>query len=158
MLICVIEFGTVPGMEERNRALVAELLVDAARIDGFLSKETFLSRDNPGKVVTLSYWRDAEALRTWMADPAHRRAIPLGRQALFTHYTIQLAEVVSDKVMAQVEMQCGPARIVSLMSTEAVEELDLKVGDLAVAVIKSTMVTVETPSTRSSSRPSTPEP
>lgn len=69
-----------------------------------------------------------------------------------------VTEVVSDKVMAQVEMQCGPARIVSLMSTEAVEELDLKVGDLAVAVIKSTMVTVETPSTRSSSRPSTPEP
>lgn len=69
-----------------------------------------------------------------------------------------VTEVVSDKVMAQVEMQCGPARIVSLMSTEAVEELDLKVGDLAVAVIKSTMVTVETPLTRSSSRPSTPEP
>ena len=53
--------------------------------------------------------------------------------------------VVSDTVMAQVEMQCGPARIVSLMSTEAVQELDLKVGDLAIAVIKSTMVSVETP-------------
>ena len=101
MLICVIEFGTVPGMEERNRALVTELLVDAARIDGFLSKETFTSRDNPGKVVTLSYWRDADALRAWMRDPAHRAAIPLGRKELFTHYTIQLAEVVTDKVWAR---------------------------------------------------------
>lgn len=97
MLICVIEFGTVPGMEERNRALVTELLVDAATIDGFLSKETFVSRDNPGKVVTLSYWRDAAALDAWMRHPVHRKAIPLGRKELFTHYRIQLADVVTDK-------------------------------------------------------------
>ena len=53
--------------------------------------------------------------------------------------------VTADAVMAQVEMQCGPHRVVSLMSTEALEELGLQPGDLAVAVIKSTMVTVETP-------------
>lgn len=56
-----------------------------------------------------------------------------------------VTSIESDKVMSQVELLCGPARIVSLMSTEAVEELDLKPGDLAIAVIKSTMVTVETP-------------
>ena len=97
MLICVIEFATLPGQEERNRALVTRLLVDAATIDGFLSKETFLSRDNAGKVVTLSYWRDAASLRTWMRHPAHRQAIALGREELFTRYSIQLAEVVTDK-------------------------------------------------------------
>jgi molybdopterin-binding protein len=53
--------------------------------------------------------------------------------------------VVCDKVMAQVEMQCGPHRVVSLMSREAVEELGLQPGSLAVAVIKSTNVVVETP-------------
>jgi molybdopterin-binding protein len=53
--------------------------------------------------------------------------------------------VLADTVMAQVEMQCGPHRVVSLMSAEAVRELGLEPGVLAVAVIKSTNVVVETP-------------
>jgi molybdopterin-binding protein len=52
--------------------------------------------------------------------------------------------VQRDGVMAQVEIQAGPFRIVSLMSREAVDDLDLKVGDLAVGVIKSTNVIIET--------------
>jgi molybdopterin-binding protein len=51
--------------------------------------------------------------------------------------------VVKDTVMAQVDIQAGPFRIVSLMSREAVDELDLRVGSVAVAVIKSTTVVVE---------------
>lgn len=51
----------------------------------------------------------------------------------------------SDTVMSQVELQCGPHRVVSLMSTEAVEELGLEVGSLAVAVIKASLIIVETP-------------
>jgi molybdopterin-binding protein len=53
--------------------------------------------------------------------------------------------ITSDKVMSQVEMQCGPHRIVSLMSTEAVEELGLEVGSLAVSVVKASHIIVETP-------------
>jgi molybdopterin-binding protein len=51
--------------------------------------------------------------------------------------------VVKDMVMAQVDIQAGPFRVVSLMSREAADELDLRVGSLAVAVIKSTTVVVE---------------
>ncbi|MFJ6194799.1 molybdopterin-binding protein [Micromonospora sp. NPDC092111] len=51
--------------------------------------------------------------------------------------------VVRDTVMAQVDIQAGPFRLVSLMSREAVDELDLQVGSVAVAVIKSTTVVVE---------------
>ncbi|GAA0461350.1 MerR family transcriptional regulator [Actinoplanes lobatus] len=51
--------------------------------------------------------------------------------------------VVKDTVMAQVDIQAGPFRLVSLMSREAVDELDLQVGSIAVAVIKSTTVVVE---------------
>ncbi|SCE78628.1 TOBE domain-containing protein [Micromonospora mirobrigensis] len=51
--------------------------------------------------------------------------------------------VVKDTVMAQVDIQAGPFRLVSLMSREAVDELDLRVGSVAVAVIKSTTVVVE---------------
>lgn len=97
MLVCIIEFGTLPGMEERNKALVTELLVHARRLDGFISKESFTSRDTPGKVITLSYWRDAASLQAWMRDPEHRKAIPRGRGELFSHYTIQIAEIASDK-------------------------------------------------------------
>ena len=51
--------------------------------------------------------------------------------------------VTRDAVMAQVDIQAGPFRVVSLMSREAVDELDLQVGSVAIAVIKSTTVVVE---------------
>lgn len=53
----------------------------------------------------------------------------------------------SDRVMSQVELQCGPYRVVSLMSTEAVRDLGLELGAVATAVIKSTNVIVERPRT-----------
>ena len=56
-----------------------------------------------------------------------------------------VTEVIAEGIMAQVEIQCGPHRVVSLMSSEAVRELGLEPGVLAVAVIKSTDVIVETP-------------
>ncbi|MFC4554584.1 TOBE domain-containing protein [Georgenia faecalis] len=56
-----------------------------------------------------------------------------------------VTRVIADGVMAQVEMQCGPHRIVSLMSREAAEELGLEPGSQAVAVVKATTVIVETP-------------
>ncbi len=54
-----------------------------------------------------------------------------------------VTELKVDKVMAQVELQCGPFRVVSLMSSEAVHDLGLELGSVAVAVIKSTNVVVE---------------
>ena len=56
-----------------------------------------------------------------------------------------VTEVISDIVMSQVELQCGPFRVVSLLSTEAVRELGLEPGSVAVAVVKATNVIVETP-------------
>jgi molybdopterin-binding protein len=53
--------------------------------------------------------------------------------------------ITMDTVMAQVELQCGPHRVVSLMSSEAVRELGLELGSVGVAVVKATMVMVETP-------------
>jgi len=55
-----------------------------------------------------------------------------------------VTRVVTDTVMAQVEMQCGPFTVVSLMSSEAVRELKLEPGSVAVAVVKATTVIVET--------------
>ena len=55
-----------------------------------------------------------------------------------------VTDIQVDAVMAQVELQCGPFRVVSLMSSEAVREMNLELGSVAVAVIKSTTVIVET--------------
>lgn len=60
-------------------------------------------------------------------------------------FTGLVTKVVADTVMAQVELQCGPFTVVSLMSSEAVRELRLAPGSLAVAVVKATTVIVETP-------------
>jgi molybdopterin-binding protein len=56
-----------------------------------------------------------------------------------------VTKVTTDTVMAQVEMQCGPFTVVSLMSADAVRELKLEPGSIAVAVVKATTVIVETP-------------
>ena len=55
-----------------------------------------------------------------------------------------VTDIRSDTVMSQVELQCGPFRVVSLMSTEAVQDLKLELGSVAVAVVKSTTVILET--------------
>jgi molybdopterin-binding protein len=59
-----------------------------------------------------------------------------------------VTSVVKDTVMAQVEIQAGPHRIVSLMSREAADELGLEPGVLAVAAVKSTNVSIEIPGAR----------
>lgn len=66
-----------------------------------------------------------------------------GHRSARNHFTGLVTRVVSDQVMSQVELQCGPFRVVSLISTEAVRELALEPGSVATAVVKATNVTVE---------------
>ena len=85
-----------------------------------------------------------------LARYAQRNASPAlqGRtpsESARNHFPGLVTKVIKDKVMAQVEVQAGPFRVVSLMSREAVDQLDLQVGSVAVAVIKSTAVVVEKP-------------
>lgn len=77
------------------------------------------------------------ANNTESLDPAS------GSRSARNHFTGLVTKVTSDLVMSQVELQCGPFRVVSLISTEAVQELGLQVGSLATAVVKATNVTVE---------------
>lgn len=66
-----------------------------------------------------------------------------GVRSARNHFTGLVTRVVSDPVMSQVELQCGPFRVVSLISTEAVTELGLAPGVVATAVVKATSVSVE---------------
>ncbi len=72
-------------------------------------------------------------------DPTH-----VSRSAR-NRFTGIVTRIQLDTVMAQVDMQCGPYRVVSLMSAEAVDDLALEVGSVATAVVKATTVIVETP-------------
>ena len=67
------------------------------------------------------------------------------RRSARNRFTGLVTRVQVDGVMAQVDIQSGPHRVVSLMSAEAVRELNLEPGSLAVAVVKATTVIVETP-------------
>ncbi|OXM72009.1 MULTISPECIES: TOBE domain-containing protein [Amycolatopsis] len=89
---------------------------------------------------------DGAELAAFAREQAARPHDPsgVGRSAR-NRFVGLVTDVVVDKVMAQVELQCGPFRVVSLMSAEAVRELGLKPGALAVAVVKATTVVVETP-------------
>lgn len=87
--------------------------------------------------------RFAKAQAVEVADPSD-----VGRSAR-NQFVGLVTEVIADRVMAQVELQCGPHRVVSLMSAEAVRDLGLAPGVLAIAVVKSTHVVVEIPGGRS---------
>jgi molybdopterin-binding protein len=69
------------------------------------------------------------------------------RESARNRFTGLVTRVVKDAVMAQVDLQCGPFRVVSLMSAEAADDLQLEPGVLAVASVKSTHVVVEVPKT-----------
>jgi molybdopterin-binding protein len=95
---------------------------------------------------------DGVALAEFARAQAHTVPDPSGvRRSARNRMVGIVTAVTTDTVMAQVEMQCGPHRVVSLMSAEAVAELELEPGSLAVAVIKSTNVVVETPAEHRSS-------
>ena len=72
-------------------------------------------------------------------------ARPIVAQSARNHFRGIVTRIERDRVAAVVEVQCGPHRLVSLMTAEAIEDLGLKVGDEAICAIKATNVVVEVP-------------
>lgn len=79
------------------------------------------------------------------AQSLHEGSDPLlaSRESIRNHFTGIVTKVVKDEVMAQVELQAGPFRVVSLISREAVDDMGLEPGVMAAAVVKSTNVSIE---------------
>ncbi len=105
------------------------------------------TKDDAGRAVIegLELARLARDNAVLPADPSD-----IGRSAR-NRFVGLVTNIIEDKVMAQVELQCGPYRVVSLMSSEAVRELGLELGSVAIAVVKATTVIVETPRDKSGS-------
>lgn len=131
----------IPTMVKIRISNAAELLgvsPDTVRrwIDqGHLTSE----KDDSGRLAV-----DGAEMANWAHKLAHSPTGPDSTSARNRLIGL-VTDVQSDRVMSQVTMQCGPFRIVSLMSTEAVNDLGLEVGSLARAVVKSTNVIVEAP-------------
>lgn len=90
--------------------------------------------------VELARFAREQSLRSGRLDPG-----PIVSESARNRFTGLVTKVTKDTVMAQVEIQAGPFRVVSLMSAEAADELGLEPGVLAVASVKSTNVVVEVP-------------
>jgi molybdopterin-binding protein len=130
---------TVPQMRIRDAATYLGVSDDTVRRwvqRGLLHAST----DPSGRQVVDGY--EVALVAREQASPP---AVPGGTASSARNRFVGLVtDVRADAVMAQVELQCGPFRVVSLMSSEAVRDLGLERGSVAVAVIKSTNVVVET--------------
>jgi heme-degrading monooxygenase HmoA len=96
-MIAVI-FEVYPGDGKRQTYLdiAAELRPLLEQVDGFISVERFESLTIPGKVLSLSFFRDEDALQRWRSLEKHRAAQKAGRGALFDDYRLRVASVIRD--------------------------------------------------------------
>lgn len=96
MIAVIFEFW--PKEEERGRYfdIAADLRPLLADIDGFISIERFESVSEPGKFLSLSFWRDEEAVSRWRNTEAHRTAQTAGRGGVFADYRLRVAGVIRD--------------------------------------------------------------
>ena len=100
-------------------------------------------KDDAGRIVVEG--ASLARLAGEVAAAPEAAGVQVVRESARNRLTGLVTRVLRDTVMAQVELQCGPYRIVSLMSREAADELGLEPGVLAVAAVKSTNVVVEVP-------------
>jgi heme-degrading monooxygenase HmoA len=96
-MIAVI-FEVMPHEDQRQAYLdaAAGLRAELQQVDGFISVERFQSLTDPGKLLSLSFWRDEQAVQQWRNLESHRRIQEFGRARAFRDYRLRVAEVVRD--------------------------------------------------------------
>jgi heme-degrading monooxygenase HmoA len=94
MYAVIFEVQPKPGRKQDYLDIAAALRPELEKIDGFISIERFQSLTTEGKILSLSFWRDAAAVQRWREQPQHRRAQQRGRTAIFADYRLSVVEVV----------------------------------------------------------------
>jgi heme-degrading monooxygenase HmoA len=112
MIAVIFEVWPKPGCRQQYLDLAAELRPLLAEVDGFISVERFESLTEPGKVLSLSVFRDEAAVAAWRKLDPHRQAQARGRNELFARYRLRIAGVIRDYGMDAREE--APADSVSL--------------------------------------------
>lgn len=96
MIAVIFEVELIEGKEDQYFDLAAALREELERTDGFVSVERFQSLTNEGKYLSLSFWMDQEAVQRWYSHIDHSEAQSKGRDSIFKHYRIRVAEIFRD--------------------------------------------------------------
>lgn len=96
MIAVIFEVWPADGERQTYLDLATALRDELFQIDGFLSIERFQSLADPGKLLSLSFWRDEAAVAAWRNGHAHRATQAEGRSGVFQDYRLRVAEVIRD--------------------------------------------------------------
>lgn len=101
MIAVIFEVWPAEGERQHYLDIAAQLRPLLDGIDGFISIERFESLTEPGKILSLSFWRDDEAVAQWRNVEAHRAAQVRGRHGVFRDYRLRIAGVIRDYGMTE---------------------------------------------------------
>ncbi len=96
MIAVIFEVWPTEGRDAEYFDLAASLRADLEMVDGFISIERFESLTTKGKYLSLSFWRDEDAVRVWRNLDQHRQAQAKGRGGVFADYRLRVASVIRD--------------------------------------------------------------
>jgi heme-degrading monooxygenase HmoA len=103
MFAVIFEVEPAAGRQQEYLDIAASLRPELEKIDGFISVERFSSLTKPGKILSLSFWRDEAAILRWRQHEEHHRAQWKGRSGVFADYRLRVAPVVRDYGMFERE-------------------------------------------------------
>ena len=110
MMAVIFEVQPAPGQRGAYLDAAAALRPLLEQIDGFVSIERFESLSEPGKLLSLSFWRDEAAVARWRQAEAHRATQQAGRARIFADYRLRVAAVVRDYGMHDREQAPADSR------------------------------------------------
>jgi heme-degrading monooxygenase HmoA len=96
MIAVIFEVLPNEGQQDAYLDAAAKLRPLLAEVDGFISIERFQSLTTPGKILSLSFWRDEAAVAQWRQIEAHRGVQAAGRKTIFADYRLRVASVARD--------------------------------------------------------------
>ncbi|MEO7742714.1 MAG: antibiotic biosynthesis monooxygenase [Usitatibacter sp.] len=103
MIAVIFEVRPNPERKQQYLDLAAQLRPLLLQMDGFISIERFQSLTEPDKLLSLSFWRDEEAVKRWREVEAHRGVQAAGRNEIFADYRLRVASVMRDYGMNERE-------------------------------------------------------
>ncbi len=101
MIAVIFEVFPDDGRKRDYLEYAGRLKVELEGMDGFISVERFQSLTDPDKLLSLSFWRDEEAVACWRSHTGHRAAQSAGRKGVFRDYRLRIAAVVRDYCMSE---------------------------------------------------------
>ncbi|MFO1217097.1 MAG: antibiotic biosynthesis monooxygenase [Burkholderiaceae bacterium] len=110
MIAVIFEVTPRDGHADAYLQIAAGLRERLQAVDGFVSVERFQSLTQPGKILSLSFWRDEDAVRRWRETEAHRSAQRAGRAQHFADYRLRVAQVLRDYGMTEREQAPADSR------------------------------------------------